>query len=89
MANQRGLAEQLFEAALAVRPADRAAFLDWECSGDPDLKQEVEALLAADAEADSFLQHPTSNFLDISEAITIGPYHLLDTRGSRALPGRR
>jgi hypothetical protein len=56
---------------------------------DPDLKQEVEALLAADAEADSFLQHPTSNFLDISEAITIGPYHLLDTRGSRALPGRR
>jgi hypothetical protein len=58
MANQRGLAEQLFEAALAVRPADRAAFLDWECSGDPDLKQEVEALLAADTEADSFLLPP-------------------------------
>jgi hypothetical protein len=82
MASQRDLAEQLFEAALAIPPAERSAFLDWECSGDPDLKQEVEALLAADADAGSFLQHPTSNFLDISEAITIGPYHLLQLIGT-------
>jgi hypothetical protein len=40
------LVKQLFGAALDIEPAERAAFLDREYSGDPELKGEVEALLA-------------------------------------------
>jgi len=45
----------LFDEALALAPADRAAFLDRACGGDPGLKAEVATLLAADREAGGFL----------------------------------
>ncbi len=80
MASQRELAEQLFEAARDLKPAERAAFLDKECNGDPELKREVEALLSGDADADGFLQNPTRDFLGKTETV-IGPYHLLELIG--------
>ena len=85
MASQRELVKQLFGAALDLKPEERAAFLDKECSGDPELKQEVEALLSAAADAGSFLEHPvlprpTTDFVDVSETV-IGPYHLLELIG--------
>jgi serine/threonine protein kinase/tetratricopeptide (TPR) repeat protein len=64
MASQRELVEQLFEAALALNPMEREAYLDQMCSGDPQLKRMVEELLAEDARAGSFLQHPPFDFLD-------------------------
>lgn len=42
---------ELFEAAVALAPTDRAAFLDAHCR-DPAQRIEVESLLAADADAD-------------------------------------
>ena len=45
----------LFDEALALAPADREAFLDRACGGDPGLKAEVSALLEADREAGGFL----------------------------------
>src|SRR5277367_4946890 len=84
MASQRELAEQLFEAALDLDPADRAAFLDRECSANAELRQEVEALLAADADAGSFLEHPTEGPRDTRGAaseVIIGSYHLLKRIG--------
>ncbi|QEL20804.1 serine/threonine-protein kinase [Limnoglobus roseus] len=52
--------ESLFAAALAIgSPADRAAFLDRGCAGNPNLRQELEELLAA---------HGASNPLDRSPA---------------------
>jgi len=84
MASQRELAEQLFEAALDLDPADRAAFLDRECSANAELRQEVEALLAADADAGSFLEHPTEALRDTRGAaseVIIGFYHLLKRIG--------
>ena len=43
----------LFIAALQLDPADRPGLLDRECAGDPALRQRIETLLAAHAEAQS------------------------------------
>jgi tetratricopeptide (TPR) repeat protein len=64
MAGQPELVEQLFESALALKPADREAFLDQVCSHDPELRRTVEELLAEDARAGSLLEHPPLDFLD-------------------------
>jgi tetratricopeptide (TPR) repeat protein len=57
MSDQIDLVEQLFEAALALDPSDRAAYLVRECH-DPELRRVVEELLAEDERAGSFLERP-------------------------------
>jgi len=47
--------ESLFSQALALEPAERSAFLDRAAAADPTLRAELDALLAADAEAETFL----------------------------------
>jgi|GEM_PF-7023047 len=47
---------QLYHAALALAPIERAAFLDQTCAGDEALRQEVASLLAAEAQAGSFIE---------------------------------
>src|ERR1700722_7013519 len=63
MATQRELGEQLFEAALALKPTEREAFLEHVCGDDPKLRRTVEGLLAEDERAGSFLGHPPFDFL--------------------------
>ena len=48
--------DQLFHSALGRQPSERAAFLDEACGDDDSLHQQVEALLAAHQEADSFIE---------------------------------
>lgn len=48
----------LFQDALAKPAAERAAFLDAACAGQPKLREGVEALLAAHEAAGSFLDKP-------------------------------
>jgi serine/threonine protein kinase len=67
MSTEPELVEQLFEAALAREPGERAAFLDQACSHDPELRRTVEELLADDASAGNFLEHPPFEFLDHEE----------------------
>ena len=57
----------VFEAALKCDPAGRAALLEELCAGDPELRVEVERLLAQDAEAerDRFLATPASTGRDV------------------------
>jgi hypothetical protein len=51
--------ESLFARAVAIPDAaERAAFLDRECAGNPTLRREVEELLAAHAKAGTFLVDP-------------------------------
>src|SRR5690348_4712647 len=51
--------ETIFGAALEKNtPAERKTFLDEACSGDPALRERVEALLESHAGAGSFLQTP-------------------------------
>jgi serine/threonine protein kinase len=67
MATQPELVEQLFEAALALEPGERGAFLDRACSHDPELRRTVEELLADDANAGSFLERPLFEGLEQEE----------------------
>lgn len=82
----------LFEAATALEPAERAAFLD-RCCSDPDERARLERLLAADAHEGDPWSHPSSERL--AEAIgdngddafawtpgtRIGAYELIEILG--------
>jgi serine/threonine protein kinase/dipeptidyl aminopeptidase/acylaminoacyl peptidase len=50
--------DQLFHDALERSTVERDAFLDEACAGDESLRKQVEALLAAHAEAGSFIESP-------------------------------
>ncbi|MAW61913.1 MAG: hypothetical protein CMJ94_13935 [Planctomycetes bacterium] len=50
--------QRIFEEAVELPAAERAAFLDRACADDPELRARVEELLAADAELDEFLEPP-------------------------------
>ncbi|HKP38464.1 MAG TPA: kelch repeat-containing protein [Pyrinomonadaceae bacterium] len=49
---------QLFEAVIELEPRQRPDFIDTACSGDPVLREEIEALLRSDADGWSFLEEP-------------------------------
>jgi serine/threonine protein kinase/tetratricopeptide (TPR) repeat protein len=88
----------LFMAALQLDDDDeRAAYLDRACAGEAALRQRVEALLAAFAQAGGFLQQPAVDLQATSEVsppeppggsdpperpgTVIGPYQLLEQIG--------
>jgi len=54
--------EKLFEGALDTDPAARDAWLAGHCGDDPDLRREVEELLAADQRAPGFLEQGAAAF---------------------------
>ncbi|HYW71721.1 MAG TPA: protein kinase [Pyrinomonadaceae bacterium] len=47
--------EEVFQAALEIPPADRNAWLTEHCGADPELRREVESLLAAESASADFL----------------------------------
>jgi eukaryotic-like serine/threonine-protein kinase len=50
--------DDLLRSAIDCEPSQRASFLDEACAGDHAIRQKIEALLAADREADDFLERP-------------------------------
>jgi hypothetical protein len=56
--NPRRVQAVFLEASDYVDPMGRAAFLDRECSNDPELRLRVESLLKAHDEFNSFLIQP-------------------------------
>jgi hypothetical protein len=50
--------EELYHSALERDLAERAAFLKSACGTDPELRQEVESLLAHDEKAEDFIERP-------------------------------
>ncbi|MEO8433715.1 MAG: protein kinase [Pyrinomonadaceae bacterium] len=50
--------DKLFHAARGRTPTERAAFLAEACAGDEELRKEVEALIAANERAGSFIEKP-------------------------------
>ena len=83
MAIQPESVEQLFEAALALKPIEREAFLVRTCGDDPELKRTVEGLLAEDAQAGSLLEQPPLGLLRrlvqiASHATNIRPAHVVN-----------
>ena len=70
---------ELFQAASELNPNTRPSFLAQACAGDDDLRREVEAMLAADAQSTGFLDKPAD---DLAVA-AVAAYE------SRSLIGRR
>ena len=58
---------EIYHAALDRPPDQRAAFLDEACAGDPELRSEVQSLLAADAEAGRFLTTNPETAMDTQD----------------------
>src|SRR5213083_1652371 len=78
--------EELFAAALELtNPAERAALLDRECTGNPALRTEVESLLAAHNQAGSFFnEHNPTVLADVpaeKPGDRIGRYKLREKVG--------
>ncbi|HEY2414997.1 MAG TPA: serine/threonine-protein kinase [Pirellulaceae bacterium] len=86
--------ERLFSAALDKQPHERLLYLDDACHGDAPLRDRLEKMLAAHAEASRFLEAPhsaivfdsrdlTQEFRPLSEGpgTKIGPYKLLQQIG--------
>src|SRR2546421_485405 len=64
----------LFIAALQIEdPAERSAYLDKACGADAELRQRVEALLQAFAQAGSFLHQPAADAAATSDVPPAGP----------------
>jgi non-specific serine/threonine protein kinase/serine/threonine-protein kinase len=73
-------ARAVFDGALALDPAARAAFLEQACGGDTELRREVDSLLEANEQARGFLSGPAAlpgEEEPAAPARPIGPYRVL------------
>src|ERR1700733_13646140 len=61
----------IFEAAIALDPLKQQAFLEEGCGRNLELRRGIEDLLATDARAGSFLEHPPLEFVE--RAMSSGP----------------
>ena len=80
--------EAILRAALARAPQDRTAFVDDACVEDPELRREVESLLARDTATDQFLSTPAVALMAVAEeppafiGRQFGPYTILEVLGA-------
>ncbi len=84
-------ADKIFQSAVELATDQRAAFLDRACAGEPELRNEVESLLAYDKKAQDFIEAPvfdeTADLLadDAAGTLvgeTIGPFRLVGRLGA-------
>ena len=69
--------EELYQAALALPPERRAAFLARACSADPQLRAEVQSLL--DQQADSFLEGaPVSAIKTLRPGVKLSNFEIVE-----------
>jgi serine/threonine-protein kinase len=79
--------DRLFAAALDLPPDRRAPWLDAACEGRPELRRQVQRLLAADARESPFLDRPPGEILasaltgELAAGERLGPYRLLRPLG--------
>ena len=50
--------KEIFNSAIAYRPEERSSFISQACSGDEELRSEVESLIASHEESGSFIDQP-------------------------------
>ena len=65
--------KELFQAALARAPDERAAFLEAACAGDARLRARIDSLLAAHAQAEGFLAQPAAGAETLAAVIDATP----------------
>lgn len=88
--------EQLYYLALQVEPEKRSTFLDHHCSGDQELRREVESLLSYKTQAQGFMEAPAfeeaarqlareqfmGNEAGFEAGSTIGPFRIVERLGA-------
>ena len=85
--------QELFHLALARDPVTRDDYLDQACNGDPELRREVDSLLAAHGQAGSFIAEPvgtplhrppsrTDHHSALPAGFHLGPYELVGLLGT-------
>ena len=79
-------AQEIFDEAIQMPSGERAALVGDACTGDPELRSEVEKLLGAHEAAGDFLKDPTVSAStelppEEREGARIGPYKLLQRIG--------
>ncbi len=65
--------DELFGQALELGPEERSRLLDEASAGDPELRREVEALLAADRQAEDLLESPAEIRVEPGDELPGGP----------------
>lgn len=77
------LVRSIFEEALERTADERGAFIAERCGPDSSLRQEVQALLSADRQADGFLDDGLGEGLpsSLEPGQTVGPYRVLQLLG--------
>jgi serine/threonine-protein kinase len=78
--------KQIFDAALEIAPAERAAFLELACALDLALRTEVESLLAALDEAGTFIDTPISPSAAVCLLRDLVPSESTSSMGVTGLP---
>lgn len=73
--------ERIFHAALDLPPAERHAFLAQQCAGEPELQEEIAALLASDDPENDYLSRLVEAGVEASEEITADPRQAGETLG--------
>jgi serine/threonine protein kinase/tetratricopeptide (TPR) repeat protein len=88
MSNLSPLEAVFFAALDKGSPQDRATYLDAVCCDNPDLRRRIEKMLAAQSEAENFLEQPASALgANLNESIgerpgaVVGAYKLLEQIG--------
>jgi serine/threonine protein kinase len=81
--------EQVFHAALERPQEQRRAWLDGACSGDAELRGQVERLLSNEGRAGSFLERPAIDDVTVTETVAgsllgrkFGPYQIASLLGA-------
>ena len=77
---------EIFSAALALSPEDRAAFLDRACGDNAALRANVEELLRLNSDTKGFMQRPAVEIAGLEQNVAIpgsqiGPYTLVEQVG--------
>lgn len=81
----------IFQAAADIAASDRTAYLDEACANEPELRREVEALLAASEDAGDFIEKPALHHSAVTLAVNaadpsigrrVGPYRVAGEIGS-------
>jgi eukaryotic-like serine/threonine-protein kinase len=82
--DQWQLVNQFFHDALDHEPATRSVFLDSACQGSPELRAELEELLAGDNIQGGFLEQRVIDIKLATRAIgnRLGPYEILGAIGA-------
>ena len=75
--------KQMLQAAMQLEPAQRPAYLDHACSGDPTLRQQVESLLVANGDVrSSFLASSPLERVSLGRGTKLGPYEIITSIGA-------